>query len=79
MLLSLRKKRTAGIFFQEGLKFGLGLDCLRVIPVGLFHLAVMRHRDLQLGVRRFIEEREERDEIPIFDDGLASVLRFRLP
>ncbi len=43
-----------------------------MIAVRFFHLAVVRHGDLHLRVGGFIEEREEGDEVLVFDDGLLQ-------
>ena len=75
VLLGLRTQLAVGIFLQESLEFGFGLHGFGMVAVRLFHLAVMRHADLHLRVRGFVQEREESPEVGIFHDGLFQARR----
>jgi len=57
---------------QERLEGAFGLQRLVTVAVRFLHALVMRHADLHLRVRGFIEEREEGDEILVFGDGLRQ-------
>ena len=73
MLLGFWNQRAVRIFQQERLEFILGKLRLRVIAVRFFHHAEVRHADLHLGVRGFIEERKESFEILVGFDRLRQV------
>src|SRR6185437_2322784 len=73
VLFCLRNEGTLGIFRQERTKFLIRGFRLAIVAICFLHHAVMCHSNLHLRVLRFIEKREENDEVLIFLDSLGKI------
>ena len=73
MLRGLIGQGILRILFQKCLERVLGLARLRAVAVRLFHLAIMRHRHLQLSVSGFRQHGEEDSEIHVRLNRLGGV------